>query len=676
MNSGSDASTGVLDQDLMSEIKTGLAAMGNVIPGFSPRIQQREMIAEVSRVLSGSVPEKTGVIEAGTGSGKSLGYSIPAIPIARRRGLKLVIAVSTISLQEQLLARDLPNVATGTGWRFTAAIAKGRDRYACPLKLARVARTTEVTDYAELLERLRSGHWNGDRDALDAHACPEWRLASASRHECLGGSCPMKASCPLMIARQAARNADIVITNQDLLVSDLRAGGGALLPHPRDSLLVVDEAHSLPEKAKKAGGGFGVELTSERLSSLRRVIFRTLLSWHWTAGWGDALLVRRMSRSLNTLSSTLRSCEWEGENGWRWRFPQGRVPESILSPVRRTLDDARALSAKLQERRERLLSEVQDGRIKADAAQLLAETLGETARLAEQTAGALVLFAAEDSKSEPPAARWIDRREQPGGNRHKLCAAPCASAGFLREELWTNTAGTVLTSATITALGTFERYLEQSGLQGRARTMRLSYVFDYAAQGTLSIPDMDHSPDQDGHTDEVAYRLRSHLRPGEGTLALFTSRKAMEQVAATLADLGDGLLVQDWLSKSEILRRHAETIAAGRSSLILGLQSFSEGVDLPGNLCTTVVLARLPFSVPTHPVDVTYAEWLRSKGRDPFREVAMPSAAIRCLQSVGRVIRKESDHGEVVIMDSRAKTKRYGRELMDSLPPFRRVGSA
>lgn len=205
--------------------------------------------------------------------------------------------------------------------------------------------------------------------------------------------------------------------------------------------------------------------------------------------------------------------------------------------------------------------------------------------------------------------------------------------------------------------------------------MKLSYVFDYAKQGTLSIPAMNHTPDQEGHTDEVAHRLRGYLRPGEGTLALFTSRKAMEHVAKALADLGESLLVQDWLSKPEILRRHAETIAAGRFSLILGLQSFSEGVDLPGDLCTTVVLARLPFSVPTAPVDVTYAEWLRSNGRDPFREVAMPAAAIRCLQSVGRVIRKETDHGEVVIMDSRAKDKRYGRELVDSLPPFRRVGA-
>lgn len=180
-----------------------------------------------------------------------------------------------------------------------------------------------------------------------------------------------------MLARQASRNADIVVTNQDLLVADLRAGGGALLPHPRDSLLVVDEAHSLPEKARKAGGGFGVELTSERLEALRRGMFRTLVRWHWTAGWSDARLVRRMSRSLDRLSSELRSCEWKGESGWRWRFPQGRVPASILSPVRATLEDARALGAKLRERRERLLSEVEDGRFDPDAAQDLAASSGK-----------------------------------------------------------------------------------------------------------------------------------------------------------------------------------------------------------------------------------------------------------------------------------------------------------
>ena len=672
MDPRSNTPSGVLDDDLKGEIKQGLFAMRNVIPGFVPRSQQREMIAEVARVLSGSVHETTGIIEAGTGSGKSLGYAIPAIAIARRRELKLVIAVSTVSLQEQLVARDLPNVRQGTGWGFTSAIAKGRDRYACPLRLLRSSLSVGEP-YTALLQRLDAGTWNGERDSLSSDECPEWRHVTVSRHECLGAACPQKTSCPLMLARNAARKADVVVTNQDMLVSDLHVGGGVLLPAPDKSLLVVDEAHSLPEKAKKAGGGFGVELTEERLIALERGLFKTMFRWHWLSGWSEARRIRRMARALRQLSEVLAACNWQGDRSWRWRFEQGRVDDAILTHAQATLECACALSGKLEEQRIRLLSEVEDGRMNPHAAQEFAGTIGKTARLAEQTSTALSLFCREDPPCDVPAARWIDRREQASGNRHKLCAAPCSASGFLEDELWKCTAGAVLASATITALGTFDRYIESAGLRGHTRTMQLSHVFDYENQGELHVPAMRHSPDQEGHTDEVANRVRGYLTPGEGTLVLFTSRKAMEHVAKVLADLGDALLVQDWLSKAEILSRHADNIAAGKVSLILGLQSFSEGVDLPGDLCTTVVIARIPFSVPTNPVDQTYAEWLRSQRRDPFREVAMPAAAIRMLQSVGRLIRKETDRGRVVIMDTRAKTRRYGRELSDSLPPLKRV---
>ncbi len=656
-----------LDEGMKRRIKDGLAGMKTVIPGFCPRRQQLQMIAEVSRVLAGDTDERVGVVEAGTGSGKSFGYGLPAVAVATARQQRLVISVSTISLQEQLLQRDLPMLAQGTGWSFTTAIAKGRSRYGCPLKMSKAS----APAVRALLAAFRERTWAGDKESVPGHLSVDWAGIAASSQDCIGRACPWYAECPAEQARAAVRQADIVVTNHDLLVADLRAGPGVLLPEPEKCLLVVDEAHGLPEKARNTREGFGVEYAQGALRRSAKRLSTALRRWRFLLGFAEWWRLGQTARALGALSRCLVRLPWPDPTASRWLFDAGVVPRELLATARTLVTASGRLAEHLQERRLALLQDARDGRLDPLVAQEVNAVIGEIGGIATQIGNALALFCARNPGTGPPPARWIDRREEHGQWRHRLRAAEVSAAAFLEEMLWRRTAGAALASATITSMGTFDRFVETCGLRGHVRTLRLPPVFDYQRQGVLCVPSMAHAPDAPGHTAEVCALIRARLRPGEGLLTLFTSRQAMNQAEDLLRDLGPALLVQDRLPKSELLRRHAENIQDGRLSVILGMQSMSEGVDLPGKLCATVVIAKLPFSVPTHPVEITEATWLRQQGRDPFREMTLPATSVKLMQAVGRLIRKETDTGMVIIADNRMTTRRYGQSLLQGLPPFR-----
>lgn len=658
-----------LDDVMKARIREGLAGMKTVIPGFRPRQQQLAMMAEVARVLTADTAERVGVVEAGTGSGKSFGYGLPAVAVATARQQRLVISVSTISLQEQLVQRDLPMLAAGTGWSFTTAIAKGRSRYACLLKLNKYASTQPAAQ--ALLAACLDRTWTGDKESVPATSPLDWAAIAATSRDCIGRACPHFAVCPYEQAREAVRQASIVVTNHDLLVADLRAGPGVLLPDPEQSLLVIDEAHGLPEKARNTREGFGVEYAQADIRRSFKRLSHALRRWRFLLGFAEWWRLGQTARALGGLSRRLVRTPWQGTSRSRWVFPAGVVPGSILTAARTLVTASGKMATHLQERRLALLQDARDGRLDPLVAQEVNAVIGEVAAIAEQIVTALTLFCQTDEDGRPPTARWIDRREEQAQVRHRLRAAQVSAASFLQDRLWGRTAGAVLASATITSMGRFDRYLETCGLQGQVRTLRLPHVFDYPRQGVLRVPRMTQAPDSPRHIQEVCEIIRDYVAPGEGVLTLFTSRQAMTQAEGLLSDLGTALLVQDRLPKAEILRRHAQNIADGQRSVILGLQSMSEGVDLPGKLCSTVVIAKLPFAVPTNPVELTEAEWLRQQGRDPFREMTLPATSVKLMQSVGRLIRKETDTGTVIIADNRMTTRRYGKELLNGLPPFR-----
>jgi ATP-dependent DNA helicase DinG len=287
------------------------------------------------------------------------------------------------------------------------------------------------------------------------------------------------------------------------------------------------------------------------------------------------------------------------------------------------------------------------------------------------------LVLAEDVEGEAPVARWIELHDGTASSSDYLvCASPISGSDKLRHLLWNRASGVILMSATLTSCGTFDLFLQQSGLSVYAAVqfLRVESPFDYRSNARLVIPAMRTDPgDARRHTDEVVERMPGLVQT-LGTLVLFASGKQMREVYALLPeDLRRCTLMQGTMPKMEMLSRHRAAIDSGERSVLFGLQSFSEGVDLPREYCTHVVCAKLPFSVPDSPLEEARREWIESQGRSPFIDITVPETAVRLKQQLGRLIRTDEDHGTATILDRRLVSRRWGRLLMRGLPDFELV---
>ena len=269
-------------------------------------------------------------------------------------------------------------------------------------------------------------------------------------------------------------------------------------------------------------------------------------------------------------------------------------------------------------------------------------------------------------------ARWLNFSQSNQGLDVELSACPVLASDVLGRYLWSRAFAAVVTSATLTALGSFERFRFRSGVPPSSHFSEVPSPFDYQNCGKIVVPDLACDPTQGAkHTEQLVAYIERIWQNQRGTLVLFSSRRQMDEVFELLPEyVQDAVLAQGRLGKAEMVRRHKEAVDAGNNSVLFGLASFAEGVDLPGEYCSCVVIARLPFSVPEDPVDATLAEWIQKRGGNPFMQISVPDAAIRLKQAVGRLLRTESDRGEIVIFDRRIIDKRYGKLLLQSLPPF------
>ncbi|MEJ6656489.1 MAG: helicase C-terminal domain-containing protein, partial [Pseudomonas sp.] len=259
-------------------------------------------------------------------------------------------------------------------------------------------------------------------------------------------------------------------------------------------------------------------------------------------------------------------------------------------------------------------------------------------------------------------------------NDLEVHVSPILAADTLRQYLWHTAFAALVTSATITALGRFDRYSHRAGLPKSAVCTLAPSPFRYAESGVLRVPNHGADPrDNAGHSASIIEHLPSILQDEPGSLVLFSSRRQMLEVYAGLpADFRERLLVQGDLSKQELIRQHRARVDKGEQSVIFGLASFAEGVDLPGKYCEHVVIAKIPFAVPDDPVEAALSEWIERNGGNPFMEIAVPDACLRLVQACGRLLRTEQDTGTITLLDRRLVTQRYGKAILNALPPFRR----
>ena len=356
------------------------------------------------------------------------------------------------------------------------------------------------------------------------------------------------------------------------------------------------------------------------------------------------------------------------------RFEHGRVPPELV-PVAATLAaQFQKLVLNLSRMEETLEDALEDDAAGLDKTDIETWHLNIGALLG-RAEGNLALwqeYAVTGEGEVPPRARWITLLNSGGQFGFDLRCSPILAADILEEYLWSRAAGVVVTSATITALNSFDRFRLHSGCPDSALYKVVSSPFDYA-NAVFSVPAMDCDPgDAQAHTDAIVALLPSLLDHSEGCLVLFSSRRQMLDVYHGISpELGELLLLQGDYSKQEILRRHRLAVDDGRGSVILGLASFAEGVDLPGDYCRHVVIAKIPFAVPDSPLEAALAEWVEAEGRNAFMEISVPDAALRLVQASGRLLRTETDTGRVTLLDRRVITRRYGQAILDSLPPFR-----
>jgi ATP-dependent DNA helicase DinG len=628
---------------------------------YEERPQQLEMAAAVERAIA---EETHLIVEAGTGVGKSFAYLVPAIlavagegEIGTKPRKPLIISTHTISLQEQLFTRDIPFLKSVLPVEFSFVLAKGRSNYISLRRLSAAVDRAQSTFFQEKeFEQLRSildwskGTNDGSRSDLDFRPLPNvWDEVASDRGNCLGKKCPTYKDCFYYQARRRAWNADVLIVNHALFLSDLalRRAGASLLPDY--DVVIIDEAHTLEAVA---GEHLGISLTSGQFDYLLSKLYndrtqRGLLVHH--------KLVEGM-RLVDQVRYAVRSL-FEDIHDWQRQYGKEngrlRAPLEIENKVTPVLEH---LAVTLGDAAKRIPAEEQA--VELTAASVRSIELGQT-------------LSAWLKQTLADSVYWIEvvQGKRP---RTELHCAPIEVGPVLQAELFDRVKTAVLTSATL-AVGkrSFDFVKDRLGV-GRANEQRLGSPFDYKRQVRLILPrDMPDPAERPADYERaVCERIKRYVAQTRGrAFVLFTSYKMLKGCAQTLSKwfLENGYTLHcqaDGLPNSLMLERFRKDEAG----VLFGTDSFWQGVDVPGDALQNVIITKLPFSVPDHPLLEARLEAIRERGGNPFIEYQVPEAVIKLKQGFGRLIRHKDDTGQVAILDPRIRTKPYGRQFLDSLP--------
>jgi ATP-dependent DNA helicase DinG len=616
--------------------------LARALPAFEPRQGQQHMAAAVSDVLAGG-----GVLlaEAGTGTGKTLAYLVPAI-LSRQR---VLVSTGTKNLQEQIYFKDLPVLREALRVPFTAAYMKGRNNFLClhRFETFRAAAAPGQQFLVRMLEEWLPHTETGDRSELEdlPDDLPAWNEIAATTENCIGTECPRYQDCFVTRMRQRAAESDLVIVNHHLLCADAavrQSAYGEVIPDCHHA--VIDEAHQLEDVATQY---FGVAVSTYRFDELARdgerlLGARVVPDPEVASALADRLDQVRVRAQVFFTGLHLRRATLFGGGPGEDRQ---RYTDRTLEPLQ---DQAHMLGVAL----EGLEAEI--GLIKDAPEDLLA-----IARRAGEIGRELRFLLRAD---DPDYVYFLETR----GRGLFLRASPIDVSGIVRELLLDRMDTTILTSATLAVDGSFEYVKGRLGI-GRAREIRLASEFDYGRQAVLYLPRRMPDPRAREFAAHAGREVVEILTRTEGrAFVLFTSYANLREVhAIAAAELDYPLLVQGTAPRSALLRDFRATPHA----VLLATSSFWQGVDVAGEALSCVIVDKLPFASPGDPITAARIEAIRARGGEPFGEYQVPLAILTLQQGLGRLIRHRLDRGVLAILDPRLRTKGYGRRFLQSLPP-------
>ncbi len=651
---------------LLQELSDIFALDGPIakaMPDYRPRQAQLELAQAIEETLR---DHSTLIAEAGTGTGKTWAYLVPAF----LSGSKVLVSTGTRTLQDQLFRRDLPRLRKALALPINVALLKGRGNYVCHYHLERLSGDDRALKSRAEIGQLRHiqvfAQQSKTGDKSDLAQVPEdadiWNRTTSTRENCLGQECPHVRDCFVMKARRQAQDADLVVVNHALFMADLalrEEGITDLLPAVE--LVVFDEAHQLPDIATRF---LGSSVSSHQLLDLARAAEAAGLAYaRESTNWSEVgKKIEHAARQLRLAAAPVDKLP--GRKATFQAMPNAVEFDAALSDLLEVLDGSSALLGVVGEKH-------------PDLAAVAKTCLDIRAKLYQwsqpdrQGNNALKPVQAEAGGVEASAAvRWVEQSL----HHMRLHSAPLSVAQIFsryrgKDQAW------VLTSATLSVHGDFGHFLRQLGLWD-ARTESWDSPFDYAGQGVLYVPKNLPLPSDRAFNEKFVETLLPLIKVcSGGVLVLCTTLRAVERIADLLQEQFEDegidrlLLRQGESSRGALLER----FRAGKNAVLVGSASFWEGIDVPGDALTLVAIDKLPFAPPDDPVLEARLNLCRTQGGNPFMEYQLPEAAIALKQGAGRLIRSERDWGVLMVGDARIVEKPYGKLLWRGLPPFART---
>jgi ATP-dependent DNA helicase DinG len=617
----------------VAEILGSSGPFAQLIEGYTPRDAQLQMASKVAQALAkGEVL----VAEAGTGTGKTFAYLVPAL----LSGQKVIVSTGTKNLQDQLFNKDLPLVKKALGVPVEVALLKGRANYLCPhrLELAMSGGRFQSRSEAHEIQQIRQ--WSGGTQSGDIAECHQvsessmvWSQVTSTADNCLGGDCEFLSSCYLNHARRRAQEAELVVVNHHLFFADLslrNEGVGELLP-AADSF-IFDEAHQLPDVAANF---FGITMSGNQLLELARDTIAEDINEA-----GEDRRLRVTAEQLEKAVKDLRLALGESQRRAAWNEVAGepRVIEAIAQ-----------ITVELDSLYEALEPQ-------ADRGKGLASCLSRCGEFRDRL---------DTLTSHPPEhhIHWFETHTR----SFTLNLTPLQiSERFLEQMEGFPRSSWVFTSATLAVGQRFDHFTRELGIEGRATTAQWQSPFDFSQQALLYVPEGMPEPNEPDYVEAVidcAVAVMSHNRGG--TFILFTSHRALRRGAELLEGrINNPILIQGDEPRSILLEQFRKL----GNAVLLGTGSFWEGVDVRGEALSCVIIDKLPFASPGDPILQARIDAMRKEGKNPFMEYQLPQAVITLKQGVGRLIRDVADFGVLVLCDPRLGSKSYGKIFIDSLP--------